>query len=101
MASAAANEITSATTKLRAVKSNAFSRFGCGFGQADGDTIVDFAGNGVGAGDWLKFVGYGSGATFTNIDAMHWQVNYNSGASHDIIAFSNGASIDVNDVLFA
>ena len=70
-------------------------------GQADGDTIVDFAGNGVGAGDWLKFVGYGSGATFTNIDAMHWQVNYNSGASHDIIAFSNGASIDVNDVLFA
>ena len=70
-------------------------------GQADGDTIVDFAGNGVGAGDWLKFVGYGSGATFTNIDAMHWQVNYNSGASHDIIAFSNGASLDVNDVLFA
>ena len=70
-------------------------------GQADGDTIVDFAGNGVGAGDWLKFVGYGSGATFTNIDAMHWQVNHNSGASHDIIAFSNGASIDVNDVLFA
>ena len=55
----------------------------------------------MGAGDWLKFVGYGSGATFTNIDAMHWQVNYNSGASHDIIAFSNGASIDVNDVLFA
>jgi hypothetical protein len=32
---------------------------------------------------------------------MHWQVNHNSGASHDIIAFSNGASIDVNDVLFA
>ena len=70
-------------------------------GQAYGDIIVDFAGNDVATGDWLKFVGYGSGATFTNIDAIHWQVNYNSGALHEIITFSNGASIDVNDILFA
>ena len=34
-----------------------------------------------------SFVGYGAGATFTNIDATHWQVNYNGGASHDIITF--------------
>ena len=26
---------------------------------------------------------YGAGATFTNIDATHWEVNYNGGASHD------------------
>jgi hypothetical protein len=49
-------------------------------GQANGDAVVDFAGNGAGLGDSLKFVGYGEGATFTNIDATHWQVNYNSGA---------------------
>jgi Ca2+-binding RTX toxin-like protein len=69
-------------------------------GEADGDTVIDFAGNGAGAGDSLQFVGFGSGATFTNIDATRWQVNYNSGASHEIITFTNGASIDPTDVLF-
>jgi Ca2+-binding RTX toxin-like protein len=69
-------------------------------GQAIGDIVVDFAGNGAAAGDSLEFVGYGTGATFTNIDATHWQVNYNSGASHEIITFMNGASVDPSDVLF-
>jgi len=31
-------------------------------GQANGDTVTDFAGNGAGAGDILQFVGYGPGA---------------------------------------
>ena len=48
----------------------------------------------------LQFVGYGPGATFTQIDATHWQVNYNGGASHEIITFMNGASVDPNDVVF-
>ena len=48
-------------------------------GQANGDAVVDFAGNGASAGDLLQFVGYGAGATFTNIDATHWQVNFNGG----------------------
>src|SRR5262245_51544882 len=67
-------------------------------GQANGDAVVDFAG--ALAGDTLQFVGYGDGATFTNIDATHWQVNYNSGVSHEIITFMNGASVDPSDVLF-
>ena len=46
------------------------------------------------------FVGYGAGANFTNIDATHWQINFNGGASHDIITFSNAAAIDVTDFLF-
>ena len=29
-------------------------------GQANGDTIIDFAGNGAGAGDTLSFVGFGT-----------------------------------------
>ena len=68
-------------------------------GQANGDTVVDFAGNGAAAGDSLQFVGYGPGATFTNIDATHWQVNYNAGASHDVITFTNAASIDATDFI--
>ena len=31
-------------------------------GQANGDRIVDFAGNGAAAGDSLQFVGYGTAA---------------------------------------
>jgi len=69
-------------------------------GEASGDTIVDFAGNGAAAGDSLQFVGYGAGATFTNIDATHWQVNYNGGLSHDIITFANAAPIDATDFIF-
>jgi Ca2+-binding RTX toxin-like protein len=69
-------------------------------GQGNGDTVVDFAGNGATAGDSLKFVGYGAGATFTNIDATHWQINYNGGASHETIAFMNGASIHATDWVF-
>jgi Ca2+-binding RTX toxin-like protein len=69
-------------------------------GQADGDAVIDFDGLGTAAGDSLEFVGYGAGATFTNIDAAHWQVNYNSGAAHEIIAFMNGATIDQSDVVF-
>src|SRR5262249_16217482 len=41
-------------------------------GQANGDTVVDFVGNGAAAGDSLQFVGYGPLATFSNIDATHW-----------------------------
>jgi Ca2+-binding RTX toxin-like protein len=70
-------------------------------GQANGDTVVDFAGAGTMVGDSLRFVGYGAGASFTNIDATHWQVNYNSGTLHEIIAFMNGAPIDASDVVFA
>ena len=69
-------------------------------GEANSDTVADFAGNGAAAGDSLLFVGYGPGATFTNIDATHWQVNYNAGASHDQITFSNGAAIDPTDFSF-
>ena len=69
-------------------------------GEADGDIIVDFAGNGASAGDRLLFVGYGPGATFTQNDATQWQVNYDGGSSHEVIVFMNGASIDQNDVVF-
>ena len=70
-------------------------------GQASGDMVVDFAGNDAATGDLLQFVGYGLGATFTNIDAIHWQVNYNGGSVHEIITFSNAAAIDTSDILFA
>jgi peroxidase len=69
-------------------------------GQADGDIIVDFDGNGPAAGDSLQFVGYSADATLTRNDATHWQITYDGGASQEIITFMNGASVDDSDVLF-
>jgi Ca2+-binding RTX toxin-like protein len=69
-------------------------------GEANGDTVVDFDGGGASPGDSLQFVGYGI-ASFTTIDATHWQVNFNGGASHDVITFINGASIDPTDFVFS
>src|SRR5262249_39411452 len=70
-------------------------------GEANGDTIVDFHGNGAGAGDTLEFVGYGPGAAFTQIDATHWQVVFNGGGGQEIITFANAAAIHPTDVLCA
>jgi N-acetylmuramic acid 6-phosphate (MurNAc-6-P) etherase len=70
-------------------------------GLANGDTVVDFVGNGAAAGDTLVFIGYGPGATFTPVDADHWQVNYGAG-SHDVITFlgGGGSAVHPSDVLF-
>ena len=71
-------------------------------GQADGDMVVEFDGGApFAAADTLKFVGYGAGASFSQNDATHWQVNFNGGAAHEVITFLNGASIDPTDILFS
>ena len=74
-------------------------------GQANGDTIIDFAGNGAGVGDSLNFVGFGTaaqGATFTQIGATNqWTIHSGLGGPDEIITLSNGASVDPNDFLFS
>ena len=72
-------------------------------GQANGDIVTDFAGNGASAGDLFQFFGYGTaaaGATFVQIDATHWQINSASGLIHDVLTISNAASIHPTDYLF-
>ena len=73
-------------------------------GQANGDTVVDFAGNGGAVGDALSFVGFGTaaqGATFTQVGATNqWQIHSGLDAHNEFITFSNGAAIDPNDFLF-
>ena len=73
-------------------------------GQANGDTVVDFAGNGAAAGDLLQFVGFGTaaqGATFTQIGATNqWQIHSGLDGHNEIITFSNGATIHASDFLF-
>ena len=73
-------------------------------GQANGDTIIDFAGNGAGAGDTLSFVGFGTagdGATFTQIGATNqWTIHSGLGGPDEIITLANGASVHPTDFLF-
>ena len=61
-------------------------------GAANGDTVVDFFGDGSGGADVMHFIGYGAGANISMIDATHWQVNYNGGASHDVLNIANAAA---------
>jgi hypothetical protein len=74
-------------------------------GQASGDIVVDFDGNGAALGDSLMFVGFGTtggGATFTQIGATNqWQIHSGLDAHNEIITFLNGATVQATDVLFA
>lgn len=69
-------------------------------GEADGDVVVDFIGNGAAEGDELIFQGYGTaaeGATFVQLDATHWQINSADGTIQDVITVENGATIHASD----
>ena len=66
-------------------------------GQANGDTVVDFAGNGGAVGD--RFVRRlrtaAQGATFTQVGATNqWHIHSGLDAHNEFITFSNGAAID-------
>ena len=67
---------------------------------AAGVTILDFDGMGAAAGDTLLFTDFGPGATFSQVDATHWQIDYNAGASSEIITFANAAAIHASDFVF-
>jgi Ca2+-binding RTX toxin-like protein len=71
-------------------------------GEANGDRITDFTGNGAAAGDTLIFVGYGTlaqGATFHQLTATTWEIGSADGTIHDVITVNSG--IDFTDFAFA
>jgi Ca2+-binding RTX toxin-like protein len=72
-------------------------------GEAQGDAILDFEGNGAGAGDRLVFNGYGTaaqGASFVQLSASTWQVTSADGGTAEVITFSNNAILHVSDWSF-
>jgi Ca2+-binding RTX toxin-like protein len=64
-------------------------------GQAQGDFVMDFS-----SGDMLAFVGYGVAAVFHQLDSTRWEVQYDGGASHEIINFMNSPTIHPSDFYF-
>ena len=72
-------------------------------GQASGDAVMDFAGNGVAAGDALRFVGFGTtaqGAALTQLNATQWQIHSGIDGHNEIITLANGALIHASDFFF-
>lgn len=72
-------------------------------GQANGDTIADFAGQGAVTGDSFVFVGYGTaagGATFTQINATQWLITSADGLTTETITLANAASVHATDYTF-
>ena len=69
-------------------------------GEAAGDNVVDFTGNGPEPGDRFEFYGYAIGDTFTQVDATHWSVSSQGGTVQEVITLVNGASVYATDYVF-
>jgi hypothetical protein len=69
-------------------------------GQANGDSVLDFAGNGAAAGDTLMFAGYGPNALFFQLNATQWMVMSQTFGIQEVITFAAGTTIAAADFLF-
>jgi Ca2+-binding RTX toxin-like protein len=72
-------------------------------GQAQGDTVFEFQGNGDAAGDLLYFTGYGTaaeGASLTQLTASDWQITSADGLIVETITLSGAPSVNASDFLF-
>ncbi len=88
-------------TRSPAAAASTFSQLAAG--QASGDVITDFTGNGGVAGDGIKLVGFGTaaqGATFTPLNATQWQIHSGLDGHNEIVTLSNGAAVHASDFFF-
>ena len=72
-------------------------------GQAQGDTVFEFEGNGDAAGDVLYFTGYGTaadGATFMQQTATDWVITSADGLISETITLSGAPAVGTLDYLF-
>ncbi len=69
-------------------------------GQANGDVVYEFEGNGAGVGDLLKFVGYGPGATLIQQTASEWLVSSADGSIQEIFTLVGAPSLNNLDYVF-
>jgi Ca2+-binding RTX toxin-like protein len=72
-------------------------------GEAAGDALTDFLGNGTRSGDTLLFLGYGTaaeGAKLLRLSATDWQVVSADGLTSETIRINNATEVHASDVLF-
>lgn len=68
-------------------------------GEAQGDIIIDFVGDGAGAGDRIALYGYGSDATLVHLSDDIWSVEANGFA--ETFRIQNVTSLSSGDYYFA
>jgi Ca2+-binding RTX toxin-like protein len=71
-------------------------------GEANGDVITDFTGNGAAAGDRMVFVGYGTaaaGASFVNMGGADWQITSADGLTVEMVSITG--AVVAQDWVFA
>ena len=70
-------------------------------GEANGDAVYDFTGNGAGAGDVLAFHGYGAGATFQHVEGTdQWVISSADGSIQDTIHLIGAPTLEASDWQF-
>ena len=72
-------------------------------GDADGDSLVDFSGNGDAAGDTLLFHGYGTaaeGASFEHFADMTWVITSADNLVQEFITFQTLVAVHATDYAF-
>lgn len=72
-------------------------------GQANGDRITDFTGNGTASGDTMIFVGYGTiaqGATLHQLTSTTWEIGSADGTIRDVITLDGAPTVDFTDFAF-
>ena len=80
-----------------------FDIFEFSAGQANGDVITDFTGNGAAAGDTIRLVGFGTaaqGATFTQVNATQWQIHSGLDGHNETITLGSGVAVHASDFFF-
>ena len=71
-------------------------------GEAEGDRIGDFVGQGAAAGDQLVFVGYGTeaaGASFIQVSSRNWEIRSADGLTTELITITG--SVAPEDWIFS
>ena len=64
-------------------------------GEADGDVLGDFNGNGAAAGDQIRLVGY-VGAALTQLDSTHLEI-FESGGLREVITLRTATALHSSD----
>ncbi len=67
-------------------------------GEANGDIISDFVGNGSAAGDTIHLVGWAAGSTMTLVSGNVWAVT--DSVDHSVENISITGAVHVTDILF-
>ena len=68
-------------------------------GQAQGDFVMDFTPSAA-TGDLVHSSAMAVAAVFHQLDSTRWEVQYDGGASHEVINFMNSPTIHPSDFYF-